>query len=99
MRALCGIVPSEVPGTRRGIEYVWRAPGALYRKRLHRLRDLFLLLSGAGGDHGVPAGDAIESGGAGVSARGGVKVIRLKVTAGTQRCDEWHLKNVAGERR
>ena len=94
---MCGILPSKVPGTRRGIELVWRASGALYRKRLYWLRDLLLLLSGARGDHSVPAGDTVKSGGASGPAGGGVRPIGRSVIADTHCCDEWHLKNTGGE--
>ena len=40
-------------------------PGALHGRRLHRMRNLFLLLSRAGSDHHLSAGAAQDGGSAG----------------------------------
>ena len=47
LRALRGILPTEVPGVGGGAKQLWCASGTVSRDGLHRLRHLLLLLPGA----------------------------------------------------
>ena len=58
MRAMCGVLPAEMPGNGPGTEFLWGAPGALCRPRLHWVRHLLLLLPGAGSHRRLPVGPA-----------------------------------------
>src|SRR5271157_2379886 len=78
MRALRGVVSTQVPGIGAGVEYLRVSSGALHRAGLHRLRHLFLLLPGTGRDYRVPRQG--ESKGARAGARRRACDSSVKVT-------------------
>lgn len=54
MRFVHRVLSSQMFATGVGTEFIWSASRALHRTGLHRLRNLFLLLPGTGGNHGLP---------------------------------------------
>ena len=54
MRIVRRVLSSPVSATGIGIKFIWSSSRALHRTGLHRLRNLLLLLSGTGRDHGLP---------------------------------------------